>query len=84
MEEGNGKLIEHRLTKLEECSKNMQEDLGSIKRQVDNHIPSKLEELDNKLDESILKGKVQFISILIALVLLLAGTIINLVVQRVL
>ena len=84
MEEGNGKLIEHRLTKLEECSKNMQEDLEYIKRQVDNHIPSKLEELDNKLDESILKGKVQFISILIALVLLLAGTIINLVVQRVL
>jgi hypothetical protein len=82
MEEHNGK-IEHRLTKLEGCQDYMQEDIAHIKRQVDNHIPTSISKLDEKLDSYISKSNTQFVSILITLLLLLVGTIINLIVNKV-
>ena len=79
---GNGKLIEHRLTKLEECNKYIQEDIACIKRQVDNHLPTAIQELDKKMDVFILKNRTQFVTTLLGVLMLLIGVIIDITLKQ--
>jgi hypothetical protein len=80
---GNGKIkLENRLTRLEECNKYMQEDVTYIKRQVDNHLPTSIHELDKKMDSFILKAKTQFVTTLLGVLMLLIGVIIDITLKK--
>ena len=82
MTKTNGKLIEHRLTKLETSLEDIKDDVADVKLQVNNHIPTKMDELSRKIQEHTTSQQVRFNSILVALILLLITTIVNLVVNK--
>jgi uncharacterized protein (DUF608 family) len=81
MEEQNGDKIKvhERIAILEQCYKHIEDDLSYIKRQVDNHLPTAIGNLEKKVEDYILRGKNQFTGILITLLILLIGVIVDIV-----
>lgn len=79
MQQDNRIKIYERITCLEENFKYIKAELDYIKRQVDNHIPSQIMALDDKMDKIIRGKQKQFISILISVILLLFGALLSLI-----
>ena len=74
--------LEHRLTDIESDIGYIKDDLQSIKKQVYNHIPSTLEQLNNKLGSFIVKSGTRFTVMLLSIVGLLVGVIIDILIKR--
>jgi len=84
MEKTNGEKIKvhERIATLEQCYKYIKDELDHIRGQVDNHLPSAINRVDNKLDEYISKSKTRSIITLISILMLLLGTIINILISK--
>lgn len=55
----------------------LKEDICEIKAQVFNHLPTKLDELEKRIIDSIVSTKTWLIALLVSIILLLIGVVIN-------
>jgi hypothetical protein len=70
-----------KIAKLETDSCWMKDKLGSIDIQVTNHIPTKLDNLDKKIDDNKLSSTKWLLGIMVSIVMLLMATIVNIILK---